>query len=159
MVTDENNHKAESIWASLTPKMEQMVEEGINYFVICSDSTGAQYRNNKNVWLMKEFAMKNKVVIMWLWSEKHHGKGPADGIGGSIKNQVDDLTTFATGHNIQDAEGVARLMQGTYTTIKVSHFTAEDIQNTMDLIPGQLRLFKGATKYHEAFKCSGCSKG
>ena len=44
MVTDENNHRAESIWAAMIPKLEKMVGEGVSYLVITSDSTSSQYR-------------------------------------------------------------------------------------------------------------------
>ena len=43
-MTDQNDHKAESIWAAMMPKLEKMVAEGVDYFVITSDSTSAQYR-------------------------------------------------------------------------------------------------------------------
>ena len=41
MLTDENNHKAESIWAALTPMLTSLVEQDVKKIFICSDSTGA----------------------------------------------------------------------------------------------------------------------
>ena len=149
MLTDENNHKAESIWAALTPMLTSLVEQDVKKIFICSDSTGAQYRNCKNAFLMRDFAMKNKVALFWIFTEKHHGKSPADGIGGNLKNQVEQFTAFSTEHNIRNAEDVTTLLNSTNTSINVSHFTKEDIQKTLDLIPGELNSLRGATKYHE----------
>ena len=151
MITDENNHKAESIWAALTPKLESLVDQGVTKFYICSDSTGAQYRNCKNAFLIKQFATKHKVTVIWIFTEKHHGKSPADGIGGNIKHQVEQLTAFSTEHNIRNALDVVTLLKSTNTTIDISHFDCEDIKKTLSLIPGELNSFRGATKYHEIF--------
>ena len=148
MITDENNHKAESIWAALTPMLEELVEQGVKEIYICSDSTGAQYRNCKNAFLMKNFALQHKVVLSWIFTEKHHGKSPADGIGGNIKNQVEQLTSFSTEHNIRNAADVKALLTSTNTSIKITHFTREEIQETLDIIPGELNSLRGATKYH-----------
>ena len=138
MLTDENNHKAESIWAALTPTMDVLVLQGVRIFYICSDSTGAQYRNCKNAFFIRNFAMKFNVTVVWIFTEKHHGKSPADGIGGNVKNQVEQLTAFSTEHNVRNAEDVATLLGSTDTSIKVSHFTKEDIEKTLAIIPGEL---------------------
>ena len=151
MLTDANNHKAESIWAALTPKLESLVLQGVNKFYICSDSTGAQYRNCKNAFFIRQFATKHNVTIIWIFTEKHHGKSPADGVGGNIKHQVEQLTAFSTEHNIRTAFDVVTLLQSTDSSIHVSYFDAQDIQETLSLIPGELNPFRGATKYHEIF--------
>ena len=151
MLTDANNHKAESIWAALTPKLESLVEQGVDKFYICSDSTGAQYRNCKNAFFIRHFATKHNVSVTWIFTEKHHGKSPADGIGGNIKHQVDQLTSFSTGHNIRNALDVVTLLSSTATSIQLSHFDSEDIKKTLSLIPGDLNSLKGATKFHEIF--------
>ena len=150
-LTDANDHKAESVWTALTPRLEQLVLEGVKKFVISSDSTGAQYRNCKNCFLMKLFCQKYKVELVWIFTEKHHGKSPADGIGGNVKNAVEQLTSFSNRHNIQNAQDVTDLLKSTDTMIEVSHFNREDIETTLNLIPGVLNSLKGAMKLHEIF--------
>ena len=125
--------------------------EGVKKFVISSDSTGAQYRNCKNCFLMKLFCQKYKVELVWIFTEKHHGKSPADGIGGNVKNAVEQLTSFSNRHNIQNAQDVTDLLKSTDTMIEVSHFNREDIETTLNLIPGVLNSLKGAMKLHEIF--------
>ena len=34
MLTDQNNHKAESIWAGMTPKLESFISQGVDHFYI-----------------------------------------------------------------------------------------------------------------------------
>mgnify|MGYP001301170286 CR=1 FL=1 len=114
-------HKAESIWAGMTPKLESFISQGVDHFYICSDSTGAQYRNSKNAYFMKDFATKHKVKIDWIFTERHHGKSPADGIGGNVKNTVEQLTAFSTQHNIKNAEDVAYLLRSTDSNILVTN--------------------------------------
>ena len=151
MLSDQNNHKAEAIWAALTPKLESLVVQGVKKFYICSDSTGAQYRNCKNAFFIRHFAIKHSVTVTWIFTEKHHGKSPADGIGGNVKHQVEQLTAFSTEHNIRNALDVVTLLRSTDTSIKVSHFDSEEIERTLSLIPGELNSLRGATKYHEIF--------
>ena len=139
MLTDQNNHKAESIWAGMTPKLESFISQGVDHFYICSDSTSAQYRNSKNAYFMKDFATKHKVKIDWIFTERHHGKSPADGICGNVKNTVEQLTAFSTQHNIKNAEDVANLLWS----------TERGIENTFQIIPGDLTSLKGVTKFHE----------
>ena len=100
---------------------------------------------------MKLFCQKYKVELVWIFTEKHHGKSPADGIGGNVKNAVDQLTSFSNRHNIQNAQDVTDLLKSTDTMIEVSHFNREDIETTLNLIPGVLNSLKGAMKLHEIF--------
>ena len=95
--------------------------------------------------------MTNNVTVVWIFTEKHHGKSPADGIGGNVKNQVEQLTAFSSEHNIRNAKDVQTLLESSDTSIKVSHFTKDDIENTLSIIPGELNSLRGATKYHEIF--------
>jgi hypothetical protein len=39
----------------------------------------------------------------WLYTEAGHGKGPCDGIGGTVKRMADEAVRMGTAH-IQDAD-------------------------------------------------------
>ena len=68
-LSDENNHKAEGIHAAIKPVIEKLVGNGINH-IVCVDSPTSQYRNNKNVYLTKELAVKHNISIeCWAWEE------------------------------------------------------------------------------------------
>ena len=58
------------------------------------------------------------------------------------------MTSFSTEHNIRNAADVTALLTSTNTSIKLTHFTREEIQETLAIIPGDLNSLRGATKYH-----------
>ena len=66
-----------------------------------------------------------------------------------MKNTVEQLTAFSTQHNIKNAEDVANLLRSTDSNIMVTNFDERDIENTFQIIPGDLTSLKGATKFHE----------
>ena len=45
---------------------------------IASDSPSSQYRNKFNVFLTKDWAVKNEKDVYWIFTESGHGKGPMD---------------------------------------------------------------------------------
>ena len=98
---------------------------------------------------MKDFATKHKVKIDWIFTERHHVKSPADGIGGNVKNTVEQLTAFSTQNNIKNAEDVANLLRSTDPNIMVTNFNERDIENNFQIIPGDLTSLKGSIKFHE----------
>ena len=57
-----------------------------------SDSLNNQYRNRTVVHLIGKFpALCNGIQATWCWLEGCHGKGPCDGVGGSLKKRADNL--------------------------------------------------------------------
>ena len=62
-LSDCNNHKAEAIHAAIKPTINNLVDHGIKHIVCVSDSPTSQYRNNKNVHLTKEVAVKHNITI------------------------------------------------------------------------------------------------
>ena len=145
-LSDENNHKAESIHAALKPTIDKLVETGIKHIICVSDSPTSQYRNNKNVHLTKELAMKHNILIEWIFTEAGHGKSCCDGIGGNIKNLIRDLTAFNTSQVITNASDILQLIADK-TTIVLSHHTQEDIDAVLKTLP-RLGSLKGANKIH-----------
>ena len=114
-LSDANDHKAEAIAAALNPKIKELVEKGIKKVVICIDGPTSQYRNSKNVYLMKKLAMKHNISIRLLYTEAGHGKSPCDGVGGNLKTEVENAVLA----KIADSE-------------PVSLHTAEDIKNVLE---------------------------
>ena len=146
-LSDENNHKAEAIHAGLKPTVEKLVQNGIKHIVCVSDSTTSQYRNNKNVWLTKELAVKHQITIEWIYTEAGHGKSCCDGVGGTIKNIIRDFTAFNTSTVITGAADVLVLIAD-HTTIDLTTHTKEDIETVVENLPG-LSSLKGALKIHQ----------
>ena len=53
--------------------------------VLWSDGTGAQFRSRFIFQLLAGTMLLNK-LLCWFYNERHRGKGPMDGVGGTIKN-------------------------------------------------------------------------
>ena len=53
---------------------------------IWSDGCAGEFRSRYVFALVPQ--IDSKVEVNWYYNEKHHGKGPMDGIGGTIKNKV-----------------------------------------------------------------------
>ena len=154
-LSDSSDHKAEAIHAALKHKIADLVENGKKRIVICSDSPTSQYRNGKNVYLMKRLAQELKISIQLLFTEAGHGKSPCDGVGGNIKTQVEAamLASFGQGllepiHSVQDVKKV--IHEKTNLNYHITIHTQEDIENVKESMP-KLGPLVGAMKVHEIF--------
>ena len=62
------------------------------------------------MWLTKQIAIEKDISIEWLFTEAGHGKSVCDGIGGTIKKLLRDLTAFNTTLSISNARDVMELI-------------------------------------------------
>ena len=153
-LSDDGCHKAEAIHTAIKPVIEKLIERGIKHLVCVSDSPTSQYRNNKNMWLTKQLAIQHKITIEWLFTEAGHGKSCCDGIGGTLKNLLRDLTSFNTSLAISSAKDVLDLITP-HTSIDLFWFEKADIDAVQNSLPA-LGPFTGATKIHQVlFDCDG----
>ena len=58
-LSDSSDHTASAIHNAIRPKIEDLVAKGKKRFEICSDSPSGQYRNSKNVFLMRRLNMES----------------------------------------------------------------------------------------------------
>ena len=93
-IGDVKSHKADATWASLTAIFKHIDFSNCHHLFIASDSSSSQYRNYKNVFLMKAWAVSQNINVSWVFMETGHGKGPMDGIGGGIKMVVKDTISY-----------------------------------------------------------------
>ena len=144
-LSNENNHKAESVHCALDPKIKQLVNQGYKEFFIVSDSTTSQYRNGKSIYLTSQWSKQYDIKITWIYTEAGHGKSSADGIGGLIKNKVSEKVTMCPDTVINTVEDVKNNIE---TSVEIFIHTKENIQKIKDSMPkvGQLN---GATRVHE----------
>jgi hypothetical protein len=142
-----NNHKAEAISTALDPTVKKLVDEGKTKLIFVSDSPTSQYRNCKMVYLTKSWAIKYNISINWLYTEAGHGKSAADGIGGNIKNLVNDKLAFNTEYTIKTMEDIVELIKDN-TTIELLVHTEEEVKKVADTLP-KLSSLNGALSIHE----------
>ena len=152
-ISDSSDHKAEAIHNALKPTIEELVAKGKKKFVICSDSPTSQYRNSKNVFLMKRLCLELNISIRLLFTEAGHGKSPCDGVGGNIKTQVEDILLNIFGNHeletIHSAEDVAKLIaEKTNLTYDITVHKQEKTNEIRESLP-KLGALVGAMTTHE----------
>jgi hypothetical protein len=76
-----------STLVTFAQKMAHLVnEKEVSTMNIISDSPISQYRNKTMFYLMKRFAIQQKIKLKWIYLEAGHGKGVADAIGAILKS-------------------------------------------------------------------------
>lgn len=84
--------------------------------IVVSDSPSSQYRNRNTLYLMIHVCKVNGIdQFEWLYTEAGHGKGPADGIGATVKRMAD--THVARGRNVDAAKDIVALLSDSETKI------------------------------------------
>lgn len=86
-------HDERAVWAHIKPVIEAFkVKSGheIDTLHILSDGPATQYRNRANCFLLSRipYSLGFKMVT-WNFSERSHGKGAPDGVGGALKRIAD----------------------------------------------------------------------
>ena len=54
--------------------------------IVCSDCCAAKFRSRYLFFLLSKF--EALIKLSWLYNERYYGKGPMNGIGGTLKNAV-----------------------------------------------------------------------
>ena len=152
-LSDSSDHKAEAIHNAIKPTIEELVVKGKNKFIICSDGPTSQYRNSKNVYLMRKLSVEHNISIRLLFTEAGHGKSPCDGVGGNIKTQVENALLNIHGNNeietVHSAEDVAKIIaMKTNLTYDIKVHTQESTDEIRNDLP-KLGPLVGALKVHE----------
>ena len=155
-LSDNKEHGKAGVSASFNSMIEALgVDMGtLNKLYIITDSPSSQYRNAGCAYLTKQFAEKEGVDVMWVFTESGHGKGPMDGVGAAIKNAIDQAAIAAESmpdvvRTSADVIPILNLHNVIISTYNEDHVVA--VKNT---IPNQLsinwRKF-GISKVHEMY--------
>ena len=117
-LSDSLRHDERAVWAHLEPILKELRTNSpqITTLHIISDGPVTQYRNKANFYLLSTlpfiYGFKNTT---WNYSERAHGKGAPDGIGGAVKREADlyvqrggELQTVDSGR-LQHADKKSRI--------------------------------------------------
>ena len=105
--------------------------------------------------MTKQFAEKEGVDVVWVFTESGHGKGPMDGVGAAIKNAIDQAAIAA--ESMPDV--VIRISADVIPILNlhnviISTYNEDDVVAVKNTIPNQLsinwRKF-GISKVHEMY--------
>ena len=133
-ISDVNSHKADVTWASLTKIFEHVDFSDCDHLFIASDSPSSQYRNRKNVFLMKAWAVSNKIDVSWVFTETGHGKGPMDGVGGCIKRVIKDTISYHPNSVIRNSEQLLKHLPNMENII-IKSYNKEDVLKAREFFP------------------------
>ncbi len=104
-ISDDRGHNTATIKAiinSIIPRVQQLIP-GLKQIHYWTDSPTAQYRNKTIFNLISSHHLLYKGIhATWNYFESGHGKGPCDGIGGTVKRLADDAVKRGVA-SIQDA--------------------------------------------------------
>lgn len=92
-VTDVTNHSVSTTFAFIKALIPQIKEDypRLQALHFISDSPSSQYRNKYVCNIIARFPALFSLQGSWSWLESGHGKGPCDGVGGSVKSKADNL--------------------------------------------------------------------
>ncbi len=86
--------------------------------------------------------------VSWNYSEKSHGKGAPDGIGGAVKKDADLYVRW--GGELQTPLDLYEMLtKKSGSTITHYWVSEESIQKYDELIPGKLTAVRGTLKIHQ----------
>ena len=95
-----------------------------------------QYRNRKMFNLITQYfphCYPQLSSLSYNVTEAGHGKGPADGIGGSLKKLADDQVKY--GHDIPDFDTLVETLRAHVKNTYLDTVTRADIENVDTKLP------------------------
>ena len=140
------DHGAHAVWAHLTPILRQMSRDqpGIDTVHFVSDGPSAQYRNRFNAFLLVSYLKDLCPAVKratWNFSEAGHGKGPMDGVGGTLKRVADEHV--ARGNDISSVGAFVSHVSVSCPGIDVFEVLPGDIQRSKLLLPKKVSAVPG----------------
>ena len=136
-ISDCTIHRAPATWVTLLKVLNEL-ESTVSDITIVSDSPFTQYRNKFMIWFIAKYAEERNTTISWVYTESGHGKGPADGVGASVKNTIlNDIIALNPNKVIRDCNAVLELWPNS-SSIMILAYTKEDIESAREQIPHEI---------------------
>ena len=161
IATENSDHNRVTSMSSLK-KVVEIAEDftGKKYhrLIIWSDGMSAQFRS-RFVFKILAGTLFSEKEVWWFYNERHHGKGPMDGVGGTLKNMV--FRKVKSGQIVintpKDFTDAAIKFVPSITTIflpKEDEIKEPDDINNSPLIKDTLKVHKLERFYNQRQECS-----
>lgn len=90
VITESSDHNRITSMSSLKQVVEiaeEWTKRKFHRLIVWSDGMGSQFRSRFVFKILSATILVDK-SLSWFYNERHHGKGPMDGVGGTLKNVV-----------------------------------------------------------------------
>ena len=127
-VCGKKSHAAGTIFAFMKKIIAQIKVSlpSISTVQYLIDSPTSQYRNRHIINITAHHENIFGMQCSWQYFEAGHGKGPCDGVGGSVKRSAS--AAIKSGRVIQGAVDFFELAQTHHTKVKYIYLAAEDVK-------------------------------
>ncbi|XP_010783826.1 uncharacterized protein isoform X2 [Notothenia coriiceps] len=156
-ISDSVSHSERAVWAHLKPVAQDIMEKSghkIDTMHVLSDGPVTQYRNKANCYLLSSVPYTwglNRVT--WNYSERAHGKGAPDGVGGAVKRMADNHVHG--GQDIQSPKDLYDfLIQKEVPNIQFKWINEADIQVFDEMLPPSVPKVPGILTTHQILSFS-----
>ena len=155
-VSEERSHGAATIYsfiAALIHKLRRTLPQ-LERVHFITDSPTSQYRNRTIISLLGLFPALFNMTATWTWLECGHGKGPCDGLGGSMKQKADNLVK--NGEAIRTAEEFASKIQKAGVNADIIYLSKDVVTEKKNEISWwKVEAIPGLMKTHAAVPAQG----
>ncbi|KAL7390307.1 hypothetical protein ABVT39_018618 [Epinephelus coioides] len=144
-------HDERAVWAHLEPVLRDVMKNcnpSPTILHVMSDGPVTQYRNKKNFYFLSTIPFLSGFrQVTWNFSEKSHGKGAPDGVGGAVKRAAD--SAVQRGEDVQTPEDFYNLLTERKSDVKFFWVTDEDIRRFDEAVPEVVPPVKGTLAMHQ----------
>ncbi|CAK6978283.1 uncharacterized protein LOC125882102 [Scomber scombrus] len=144
-------HDEKAVWAHLEPVLRDVMKNchpSPTILHVMSDGPVTQYRNKNNFYLLSTIPFLSGFrQVTWNFSEKSHGKGAPDGVGGAVKRTAD--SAVQRGEDVQTPEDFYNLLTEKKSDVKFFWVTEEDIRRFDEAVPEVVPPVKGTLAMHQ----------
>lgn len=157
-ICTDTNHMAHAVWAHLKPVFEVITKSypEVDVLHVQSDGPSSQYKNRFNFNFITKIqnCMPNIRHVTWNFSVAGHGKGPADGIGGTVKRTAD--ARVSNGMDINNISSFIEHVQPFLKSIELIKVEAAEIKKMHLERPLQTSAVKGISTIMQITWSSTC---
>ena len=149
-------HDERAVWAHIKPVIDDFrgrQDNAIDTLHVLSDGPATQYRNRTNCFLMSSIPYTwGFKRVTWNFSERSHGKGAPDGVGGVLKRKADMYVLG--GSDLQTPRDLYEYLQKSSETVTVMWIEEEKISNMDEMVPPSVRPVTGIIATHQVLSFS-----
>lgn len=152
IVSDNNTHNKETVIPYVSRLLDELpCDQNIKFLNIWSDGPSSQFKNKFVAATIPALQKHHNMKITWNYFATSHGKGPVDGIGGSVKRQVRN-EVIKKDETVLNAFQFVKVCQKV-SKVKLIHMTDDDIneknqQLHANVVFENAPVVKGIKKIH-----------